>query len=296
MKKLVFLLTAMIFIACNNDTPNVHSADIARKTKYNILCKEKNPYLEWLISDSESFIQYSFSQSPFSTDPEKLLFTRETEDNTIMLNENVGIRIHDSCAIENIGANTVYHIYRDAHLLHTNLFMQDSVSIEIRTGTPIEILRPRGDNCNCIPLCYYEQMEIEWNADLVNQEMNGNGVIVIAEWNGLTNTGQTGDAPIIGIDFVGEDNTCVATLDDNLFEGMPDGALVNLWLIRGNIYYLYYNEEITLPELVEIASYADLDVFARYIQEHPEFMRELRTLTIGSGSVALQPIYLVRNL
>ena len=98
---------------------------------------------------------------------------------------------------------------------------------------------------------------------------------------------------IIGIDFV-EDNG-VATLDNAIFEGMPDEALVNLWLLRANIVIV---EEIGVGYIDDVIQWGieDPDLVAALLEEDPEFLSDLQTMLLASGAAALLPIYLIRNI
>lgn len=133
-------------------------------------------------------------------------------------------------------------------------------------------------------------MEIAWNPDI----NNSNGVMIIAEWNGVTMNGTSSETEtIIGIDFV-EDNG-VTTLDNAIFEGMPDEALVNLWLIRANVVTV---EEIGAGYINDIIQWGmeDPDLVAELLEDEPELLTDLQTMTVATGAVALLSFYLIREL
>lgn len=303
MKKYTLFLSILILAACNTNEPKVEETQNAKQIEYNILCSKKTPFVEWYFGGGESIIQYYFTQA---SDPKPVIqtYTRETEANTIMLNEKIGIRIQDSYEIENQGENTVFHIFREASMIGMDggTSVHDTLETAMHTTSPLEIIRPNGGECHCIPMCYYDEMEIAWTPDLFyisgENPTTNTEIIVIAEWNGLTLTGSTGHESIIGIDII--DNSsydCVEVLNNALFDGMPDEALVNLWLIRGELLSLTYNnEEITLDDLIEIANNGDPLIISSWMQENPECLYNLQTLSVGCGAVALQPIYLIRNL
>lgn len=139
-------------------------------------------------------------------------------------------------------------------------------------------------------MCYYDEMEIAWNPDI----NNSNGVMIIAEWNGVTMNGTSSETEtIIGIDFV-EDNG-VTTLDNAIFEGMPDEALVNLWLIRANVVTV---EEIGAGYINDIIQWGmeDPDLVAELLEDEPELLTDLQTMTVATGAVALLSFYLIREL
>ena len=133
-------------------------------------------------------------------------------------------------------------------------------------------------------------MEIEWNPDYNNT----NGVLIITEWNGVTLTGASvGSGTTIGIDFV--DDTGVTTLNNDLFNGMPDEAFVNLWLLRANIVDVSHVGDGTLENLMAMAN-EDPSMMETFLEENPEFLLLLQEMTLGCGAVAMLPFYLIRNL
>ena len=130
-------------------------------------------------------------------------------------------------------------------------------------------------------MCYYDNMEIEWNPDYNNT----NGVLIITEWNGVTLTGASvGSGTTIGIDFV--DDTGVTTLNNDLFNGMPDEAFVNLWLLRANIVDVSHVGDGTLENLMAMAN-EDPSMMETFLEENPEFLLLLQEMTLGCGAVAM---------
>ena len=97
MKTKLFLISllAVLCTACKDSKNTEVIGDSAKTPKYNIICEKSSPYIDWYLRNPESIIQYSYANSPLQ------IFERNTEDNTIMLNEKVGIRIHDSYTISN---------------------------------------------------------------------------------------------------------------------------------------------------------------------------------------------------
>lgn len=282
--KIFFIsLLAVLCTACKNSKNTEIIEDIKNTPKYNILYKDSSIYIDWYLKNPESIIQYSYAKSPLQ------IFERNTQDNTLMLNDKVGIRIHDSYTISNNEETTTFNLTREASVLESSSISTNHIIIETRTVEPIEFIQPSTDECNCIPMCYYEDMQIEWNQD----PNNTNGIVIVAEWNGITMDGQTGESAIANIDIV--DDTGVAILNNDLFEGIPDEALVNLWLLRANIIGINYDGEMTLQELLEMTN-GEPDLIQRYLEENPEFLTSLQTTVVGTGAIAVLPMYLIRNL
>jgi len=80
------------------------------------------------------------------------------------------------------------------------------------------------------PLCYYRDFVLEWNRD----DDNSNGVMVAVEWTGTMIFGES--HPDAYIRNTGHfDDTGIANLPKELFEGIPDTALCFLTILRGDI-------------------------------------------------------------
>lgn len=279
---LIFLL-AVIFTACKDSKETEVLGNGKNVPKYNILCKKESPYIGWFLRNPESIIQYSYAKSPLQ------IFERNTQDNTLMVNDKVAMRIHDSYSVSNDDQTTIFYFTREATVLESGSSVTNLTIVETETVEPIEFIQPTTDECNCIPLCYYEDMQIEWNQD----PNNTNGIVIVVEWNGVTMNGQTGQGEIASVDIV--DDTGVAILNNDLFEGIPDEALVNLWLLRANIVEINYGGEMTLQELLEMTN-SEQDLIQTYLEENPEFLTSLQSTIVGTGTVAVLPMYLIRNL
>jgi len=95
----------------------------------------------------------------------------------------------------------------------------------------VEILSPRVDTeRDILPYCFYRNFILEWNADPNNE----NGLVVAVEWNGGDIFGKRYGEYVINADILPNDNGR-AILDNRLFDRIPQGAIANLILIRGNI-------------------------------------------------------------
>lgn len=301
------LIPLILFTACNITDHN-EKAEEAQATKYNIVNLKSSPYLDFYLNDNEAILQCNFKEHPYSNSS---IFVKErnTEDNTIMLTDEVGIRLHDSYTIENDGKNAHFRITREASIISSKTegkpiqaalqkttlssapySYETTNDIYVQAADSIVIIRPSTSECNCIPMCYYDNMEIEWNPDYNNT----NGVLIITEWNGVTLTGASvGSGTTIGIDFV--DDTGVTTLNNDLFNGMPDEAFVNLWLLRANIVDVSHVGDGTLENLMAMAN-EDPSMMETFLEENPEFLLLLQEMTLGCGAVAMLPFYLIRNL
>ena len=80
-------------------------------------------------------------------------------------------------------------------------------------------------------------------------------------------------------------------MDNAIFEGMPDEALVNLWLLRANIVTV---EEIGVGYIDDVIQWGmeDPDLVAELLEDEPELLTDLQTMTVATGAVALLSFYL----
>lgn len=113
-------------------------------------------------------------------------------------------------------------------------------------GSSVELYAPSivGIEVPCIsseedqyPLCYFKDFTIRWNKDCNNL----NGVLIIIRWNGVMAFGS--DYPTTNVTRV----VCfpdegVAVLDDSIFDDIPDTAICNVIVLRGDVDTIRYND------------------------------------------------------
>jgi hypothetical protein len=93
------------------------------------------------------------------------------------------------------------------------------------------------------------------------------------------------------------DDDGVATLSNQIFDDIPDGALVNLWLLRGNIVELIEDgQELGIDDLRHILEGGTSNEIEEYLENNPDLMMQLQQTTVVCGSYACFTFYLVRNL
>lgn len=93
----------------------------------------------------------------------------------------------------------------------------------------IDIIYPVASKTELQPLCPHDDLLVEWNKD----EQNPNGVVVIVEWDGDILGQDSRDESVRTIDVV--EDTGKVILKKEMFEGMPDFAMINITILRGNI-------------------------------------------------------------
>lgn len=291
-----FLFAAIFFVGCNN----THEEISVKKEMLNILGIKDTPYYKLLDSQTEVIGRYVFTDMH--------LFMDKDEDSYYIRNNSFrvypfsdcaerAINVTDRCDIQNTGLETQFHLSR------TLSFDDDSVGVSaaeaaveltipyeitIVNTDPIRFIRPYSTLCDPTPLCYYEDMEIEWNPD----PNNANGVVIVIEWLGGTAFDDPVDESLVNGTIV--DDTGTTILSNDLFDGIPDNALVNMYLMRANIAEFgtddpetVYNTVLGLircnPDSI------DVDSFDRSLLN---FSNPI----VINGSVALLPIVLIREL
>ena len=240
-RKNLFLLSFIVLMAsCTSPEPR-DSKEKHVSPIYTLIYQGHSPYVEWLNSDMEAFISYTLKLYPQDTGGQLCEHVRGTEDNTIVLKDNSRLRLHDKYKIVNEGKETKLELTRSYSLLPESSNAPKRLSANsqdnnyytyyysINTVFPLELISPAIDPNTPLPMCYYDGFKVNWTGDFTND----NGVIVIAEWNGVTMYDPAQDVSIINVDIV--EDTGEAILNTHLFDEMPDEALVNLWLIKGNL-------------------------------------------------------------
>jgi len=272
--------------------------------KSKILFKKPTQYVSLFNSNHPIMISYSIND-----------YTNDTVINNLLLKKNWGksLLILDSTneyAIESLDSCTITS--NNSFLLHFRGRLKapiDSISsgdigeqgesstanmdtaIIVQSVAPIHILSPNLTNeCNKIPYCWYEDMEIGWNQDINNE----NGIIIVAAWTGTILGEQTDSSSpcIYNVDLV-EDNGN-AILNNDIFQGMPDRAIVTLILLRANIVRI---ELDGIEELIIDPSWSENnDIYAaieEYLYPHLEELR--LSYTLARASVAYFSMVLVRD-
>lgn len=286
MKTKFFLLVMMAaaLVACQHEDVKPNSGE-NHSDKYAILYNGQSPYLDWYFGNKETFVSYIYRDYPTDTIGKLREKVARTEDNTIHLNADVDIRLHDVYSIHREHDSTYLVLTRSAWI-NQGTAIQYADSFSVSTMSPIDLIRPHIDSCTYLPMCYYDNFVVEWNADQDNQ----NGVVIIAEWNGCTMHQPAESLSWANVDIVKDDG--LAVLNTDLFEKMPNQALVNLWLIRGNLTTLGDKSASTLATLQELS---EVDL-SETLHAHPELLIDLQPFMLGSGAVTTFSFFLIKEL
>lgn len=281
--KTLLLLLSVVLVACHKEEVDSNTSG-DNSIKYKIICKEHSPYLDWYMSNGESFVSYVLRDYPVNEEGIKYERVQGNEDNNINLNEKVVVQIHDDYTLDNDGKVTTLSLKREANINQSQNVEYES-KFEIPSATPIELVRPKVDKSNPIPMCYFDNFEIEWNGD----ETNRNGVVIIAEWNGCTMHKPAEPLSYACVDIV--DDKGVTTLKTELFEKMPNEALVNLWLIRGNLISIGHENTNGINEITKYSQ----DEIAELLSKNPELLLQMQPFMLGAGAVATFSFFLIKE-
>lgn len=278
---------ALVVVSCSDRNEEVNPTP---KSRYNMSALTGTAYDALLGNDMEVFGRYWYQDMHLFQDTvDDFRYAQHNSPNTYSLSgRSAKLKIADSCRINNDGVITEFNVNRTVGLNGGNgvLFSYYSKSENL---DPIAWIRPYATRCDPTPLCYYKDMEIEWNADPKNK----NGVVVVAEWQGTTVSSNPKRVHIVTGDIVEDNGKTV--LRNELFDDIPDEALVNLWLVRANINIVERKDESELFEkLVNEMKVADYE--EKQMNEALEIIKNKDLPILVNGSVALLPIILIRTL
>ncbi len=284
-KHLLLVCMAAAFVACHNEDITLHSGE-NYSDKYAILYNGQSPYLDWYLGNKETFVSYIYRDYPTDTIGKQRVSVARTENNTIHMNENVDIRLHDDYNLVREHDSTYLVLTRSAWI-NQGTAIQYTDTFSVPTASPIDLISPQINTCTYLPLCYYDNFILEWS---VEAEENPNGVVIIAEWNGCTMHNPAEPVEWANIDIVKDKGSAV--LSTNLFEKMPNEALVNLWLIRGNLITEGEKSASTITTLQELS---EVDM-SETLHMHPECLMDLQPFMLGSGAVTTFSFFLIKEL
>ncbi|MDR3327904.1 MAG: hypothetical protein LBT04_07290 [Prevotellaceae bacterium] len=239
----------LAFVSCqngNNLNDKAGDSQFANKVTQRMLFNGSSKYA-LILSDNAMLGYYSIKQNSLAD--EFLDFYNSTLANSQQSNGQAlapaknqldfsinGVKSSELQAINNVN--------------QSNLFGQD-VSFNFATfnGIPTAIAQESGNETtmyvpkivhitnpniekseDLLPYCYYKDFILGWNAD----SKNTNGLIVLVEWTGNDMFGKNYKQVVRNADIIEHDDG-KALLNNALFDDIPQGALVKLMLIRGNV-------------------------------------------------------------
>ncbi len=124
------------------------------------------------------------------------------------------------------------------NLVTFEIGLTNPIYSEIYIPKRIQLLAPAvNSEKELFPLCYFNDMEIRWNAD----GKNDNGIVVIVEWKGdMYAAPEVPNVHIRNIDILLQDDG-VEVLDNDIFNQIPDDAMATITILRGNVDIADYN-------------------------------------------------------
>lgn len=303
-KNIFAILLIVLLVSCQTNYPEDKQLQESKTNFPGLKIKEHVPIMEWLESKEETVIHYSFVDYP-SGICSKGVYYPTRDANTIMLNDRLGIRIQDTCVIDDSQGKNICHVTRkyevidkeedtslnQKSMMPARIQRSDDFSFDFTTTAvdPITILSPQPTDCNPIPMCYYHLMDIKWTPDSHHPTQ----MMIITEWNGLNMDGTSVNTTVVH--HMETDDDGVVTLNDNIFNGMPDGALVNIWLVRENIVTIYSSgNQITPGNLMDHIEHHPEELTV-LIHDHPELLYQLYSTEYVFGAIAHLPIFLIRE-
>lgn len=300
--KLYLIVALTVALSCCSVHDDKKKEMMAKPIKSTILFDKPTEYLSLLSKDHPVAISYAATNYSANKSSKELDILRNIGVNKIMLDSanTTYLEFLDSCSFSSDSLKHEYklHINRQINFNDERVnsegertFTSSDTTISIQDVTPIQICAPIFEECNNIPYCWYDMMDICWNADLENE----NGILIVAAWTGVVLEQPTSpQAPCIyNIDLV-EDNG-YTTLNNNLFQGMPDRAVVTLMLIRANILHV----EVSGMNVVLVDPASDNEDEIREVVNHyllSNYELLFPSYYVARGSVAYFSFVLVRNL
>lgn len=255
----LLLLTSTIISCKENSNQEINNSDITTtvklKSNYNIIDTRPNVYHNYLAKTENTIGFTSLKGTPLAKHSvvKRISLSKERlSQKNIFINNKTSVNSNSSNKISDSESNDVYGKTISFKVPTTTQNKNGSITtseeeIEMYVPELVEITNPKVSNAEeLMPTCYFDNFQLEWNADPNNEE----GLIIIAEYFG-NNVIPNNDTKehIFNTDFIKIDNGSV-TLNNDLFDGIPDLSIVHLILLRGNVklekiqgeYYKFFGE------------------------------------------------------
>ena len=243
MKKIFYLLTILLVCACSQE----ENTQIGTRKKtfsdygINLISRDKCRYID-LIYENPMFC-YIYEQKDWGEEHTLNRFYDEWYFNTYfngLPNINIsygGVLLYNK---ETKHQDLEYDIFTsDAVNSNNNYFTitspYDEREIQVSPIPQITITKPDPTGQPYAPViaCDANNFVLEWNA----VPENTNGVFILVRWYGHCTDDSTEDqyqgSFIQNADLVEDNGHCV--LNPQLFDGIPESALINISIIRGSV-------------------------------------------------------------
>lgn len=238
MKNLFYLFTVLFACACTQE--NLPQDTIVKKTfsdyGINLITQDECRYID-LIYETPLYC-YISEQKDWGEDHTLSGYYDEWYFNTYF-NELPNINIsYDGILLynkENNHQNLEYNIFTSSNGYFSITSPYDEREIQLTPIDPITITKPDPTGQPYAPViaCDANNFVLEWNA----APENTNGVFVLVRWYGLCADDvveeQYQGSFVQNADLVEDNGHCV--LNPQLFEGIPESAIINISIIRGSV-------------------------------------------------------------
>ncbi len=131
------------------------------------------------------------------------------------------------------GSEVSFTLKRNTTTLQNGIqkIVSSDTTIMMYVPNIVEITSPKIETSEeLFPYCYYKNFELKWNSDNKNE----NGLVVMVEWYGSSIKSKKEDKYIRNIDIIPNDNGSF-TLNDKIFDNIPEFGIAYITLLRGNI-------------------------------------------------------------
>jgi hypothetical protein len=242
MKKTIIFIAflTLVIAACNKDAGKIsQDKKILSGSNYmpiiNMLYSGQTSYSSFLETADFMCGYISHSSNPLANN---IVFVPDSSPsfnvfaNSLVLASSTN---YNASQFSSLFGNTVTFQVGDTAALYFNLYIPQIIQI---TSPPITT------TADLLPFCYYNQMQISWNAD----QNNPDGILVAVEWNGAMYEGDRVENTLVrNVDIIANDNGATV-LDNDMFLDIPDLAIATLYLIRGKsaIYEIQNSASIKL--------------------------------------------------
>lgn len=232
MKKINYILILSVFftiISCEKEKNNINGSSNSENI------------------DFKSSYQGHVNETYLYSGPTRYILFMDTADFESIIKEkrhnplsNISASVMDDQSGQQITCNGVslnstnnYSGSSFNSIFGTNsVFSVGSSNFELYIPSRIEFVSPFiNSNDDLYPFCYYQDFVLKWNEDVNNQH----GIIVAVQWNGsMYGEPDRPNEYYRNIDILLDDDG-VETLNNDLFQNIPEDAIATMTISRGNV-------------------------------------------------------------
>ncbi len=284
----VVLVIVSFLVSCNEQGTGVideNQAGLNYKTAIPDVSEIKGIY----GGSNPFYASFNVRDYSFPENNSPLVFQNNWDSNTYTIDGSTQrLIVENKCNVKDVNDSSKLSLNVSRRILQRDMTNQDEAviysgnyAITLQSALPIEIYAPYIDPCASVPFCYYEDMEITWNANPIPNQK----IFVITLWKGLLLKEPSAEEIVMHADVLDDDGQAV--LGNYMFDDMPDEALVALMLVRANTIRVT-TDGVDIPlDDVDWDSVWN-DIFSNEISQQVYYF--------ASGAMARFTMVLVRNL